>query len=93
MAIPLITGGLLLLIFIIRGQFDFVASACLIFYGLSLIAASQFTFTDVKWLGCGEIVLGLLAAAFPGYGLIFWVFGFGLLHILYGTIMHFKYNQ
>jgi len=93
MAIPLVTGGLLLLIFIIRGQFDFVASACLIFYGLSLIAASQFTFTDVKWLGCGEIVLGLLAAAFPGYGLIFWVFGFGLLHILYGTIMHFKYNQ
>jgi len=64
-----------------------------LFYGLALVSASQFTFTDVKWLGFCEIILGLLAAVYPGLGLVFWAIGFGVLHILYGAIMHFKYNQ
>lgn len=93
LAIPLLTGGLFILILIYQGAFGMVASSSLIFYGLSLIAGSQFTFTDVKWLGLCEIGLGLLAAAFPGYGIIFWTIGFGFLHIIYGTIMHFKYKQ
>ena len=93
MAIPLITGGVFILILIYQGYYGVISSSCLLFYGLALVSASQFTFTDVKWLGLCEIVLGLLAAAFPGYGFVFWVIGFGLLHILYGSIMHFKYNQ
>ncbi|MBC8054846.1 MAG: hypothetical protein H7Y13_17445 [Sphingobacteriaceae bacterium] len=93
MAFPLITGGIFILILICKGHYGIIASACLVFYGLSLVAGSQFTFTDVKWLGLCQIILGLLAALFPGYGIIFWVIGFGLLHILYGSIMHFKYNQ
>ena len=93
MAIPLITGGLLILIIIFRGYYHIIASSCLLFYGLALVSASQFTFTDVKWLGFCEIILGLLAALFPGFGIVFWAIGFGILHILYGAIMHFKYNQ
>jgi hypothetical protein len=93
MAIPLITGGLFILILIFRGYYGVISSSCLIFYGLALVAGSQFTFTDVKWLGFCEIVLGLLAALLPGYGIVFWIIGFGILHILYGSIMHFKYNQ
>lgn len=93
LAIPLLTGGLFILILIYQGAFGMVASSSLIFYGLSLIAGSQFTFTDVKWLGLCEIGLGLMAAAFPGYGIVFWTIGFGFLHIIYGTIMHFKYKQ
>ena len=93
LAIPLVTGGLFILILIFRGYFGIISSACLIFYGLALVAGSQYTFTDVKWLGFCEIILGLLAALLPGFGLVFWVIGFGILHILYGSIMHFKYNQ
>ncbi len=93
MAIPLITGGLLILILLLRGSYDIIAPACLIFYGLALVAGSHYTFTDVKWLGICEILLGLLTAILPGYGLIFWTIGFSLLHILYGTIMHFKYDR
>lgn len=92
-AIPLFTGGLLILILIYRGSYGIIAPACLIFYGLGLIAGSQFTYTDVKSLGLFEIILGLLAALLPGYGIIFWATGFGLLHIVYGTIMHFKYDR
>ncbi|MFD1631778.1 hypothetical protein [Pseudopedobacter beijingensis] len=93
LAIPLITGGLFILILLYRGNYSIIASACLLFYGLALIAGSHYTFTDVKWLGICEIALGLLSTLFPGYGIIFWTIGFGILHIVYGSVMHFKYNK
>jgi hypothetical protein len=91
--IPLFTGGLFVIILLGHGYFGIISSACLIFYGLALVAASAHTFSDVKWLGVFEILLGLLALLRPGYGLYIWAFGFGVLHILYGTIMHFKYDR
>jgi len=93
MAIPLVSGGLFTFILIFHGHYGIVASSTLIFYGLALIAASHYTYSDVKGLGIMEILLGLLAAWVPGYGLIFWSVGFGLLHIIYGTVMHFKYDS
>ena len=93
MAIPLVTGGILVLIFLLRGYFGIIAPATLIFYGLALVAGSYYTFTDVKWLGIYEIVLGLLAACLPGFGIVFWTIGFGVLHIIYGSIMHFRYDR
>ncbi|SDM26823.1 hypothetical protein SAMN05421813_108163 [Daejeonella rubra] len=93
MAIPLFTGGLFIIILLLKAEYNLIASACLIFYGLSLISASQYTFSDVKWLGFCQITLGLLAALIPEYGLILWALGFGVLHIIYGTFMHFKYNR
>lgn len=92
MIVPLVTGGLLALLFVAKGFFGLVASTLLIFYGLSLNAASIYTFKEVRWLGILEIALGLLALLFPGYGLWFWVAGFGLLHIIYGFIVHKKYE-
>jgi hypothetical protein len=93
MAVPLVTGAFLILIFLYRGYFGIVAPASLIFYGLALMAAGNFTFTDVKVLGISEIILGLIAACFPGYGLLFWAVGFGLLHIVYGLVMYLKYDR
>ena len=93
MAIPLVSGGLFTLILIYHGHYGIVAPATLIFYGLSLVGGSHYTYSDVKGLGIMEILLGLLAALIPGYGLIFWAIGFGLLHIIYGTVMHFKYDS
>ena len=92
-AIPLVTGGIFSLIMLARGYYVVIAPCTLIFYGLAMVAASKYTFGDVKWLGIFDISLGLLAAVFPGYGLFFWALGFGVLHILYGTIMHFKYDR
>ena len=93
LAVPLLTGGLLLLVLIYHGNYQFIAPICLIFYGLALVSGSQFTYSDVKYLGYLEIVLGLLCALMPGNGLVFWAIGFGVLHILYGSIMHLKYKQ
>ena len=93
MATPLITGGILILILIVRGHYGIAAPMSLIFYGLSLISASSYTFSMVKYLGLCEIILGLIAACLPGFGLLFWAIGFGVLHIIYGSLMYFKYDR
>lgn len=92
-ALPLLTGGCFVLLLFIQGHFGIIAPGCLIFYGLALVAASQYTYGDVRWLGLSEIALGLLATVLPGYGLYFWALGFGVLHILYGSVMYFKYDR
>ncbi len=91
--IPLITGGLFILAMLRYNEWRFVAPACLIFYGLSLINGSKYTLTDIRYLGFMEIILGLINTQFTGWGLYFWAAGFGLLHIIYGVIMWLKYEK
>jgi hypothetical protein len=85
--IPLVTGGIYILIKLNSQHYGLTASLMLIFYGLALVNASKYTIGNVKYLGYVEIISGLLCAAFPGYGFWFWIFGFGVMHILYGSIM------
>ena len=91
--IPLITGGLFCLVLLYHGLVGLVAPATLLFYGLALINASKYTLNDIRYLGICEIVLGLTASLFIGYGLFFWAAGFGVLHIIYGAMMYFKYER
>ncbi|WP_206082156.1 hypothetical protein [Maribellus sediminis] len=92
LAIPLVTGGLLIIIFIRNDIVEIIAPGCLIFYGLALINAAKFTRQEIFWLGILEVSLGLLAALFSSLGLIFWALGFGVLHIIYGIVMYFRYE-
>ncbi len=91
--IPLFTGGLFCLILIYHELLAFVAPATLIFYGLALVNASKYTLDDIRSLGIVQIAIGLLATVYPDYGLLFWAFGFGLLHIVYGVAMYNKYEK
>lgn len=91
--IPLIAGGLFSLILVYQGIFVLIVPTMLLFYGMALINASKFTLHDIKYLGLIEIILGLFSALFLGYGLLFWTLGFGVLHIVYGSIMYFKYEK
>jgi hypothetical protein len=93
LAIPLVAGGIFILIMLFTGHFGLAAPASLIFYGLALIQASSNTFDEIRYLGFSEIILGLISAAIPGYGLAFWALGFGVLHIVYGAIMYNKYDK
>ncbi|MDX2001544.1 MAG: hypothetical protein SFW35_03880 [Chitinophagales bacterium] len=93
LAIPLVAGGLLCLIMLYHGTIGYVPPMTLLFYGMALINASKYTLNDIRYLGLLEILLGLLSAVFLGYGFYFWVLGFGILHIVYGTVMYFKYER
>jgi hypothetical protein len=91
--IPLIAGGLFCLVLLYHTQIYLIAPVTLIFYGLGLVNASKYTMNDIRYLGICEIILGLFATLFVGYGLFFWAFGFGILHIIYGSSMYWKYER
>lgn len=91
--IPLVTGGIYILIQLKHQHYGLSAALMLIFYGLALVNASKYTLGTVKYLGYLQIVLGLICAAFPGYGFYFWVLGFGILHIIYGSAMYANENK
>jgi hypothetical protein len=91
--IPLVSGGLFLLAMYQYNEWRFIAPACLVFYGLALLNASKYTLSDVRYLGISQIVLGLISTQFPESGLYFWAAGFGILHIIYGFVMWWKYER
>lgn len=93
LAIPLVTGGLLILIFIFRGVYEIAAPGCLVFYGLALINAAKFTRQEIFYMGIIQVSLGILAALFPAFGLLFWALGFGVIHIIYGAVMYNRYER
>lgn len=93
LAIPLAVGGLLIGALLLHGMADLVASVTLIFYGLALINAAKYTIHDVFYLGLCQVGLGLWTAYWPGHGLMLWAFGFGVLHIVYGVMMYYKYER
>jgi hypothetical protein len=93
MAVPLLTGGILILLFISKGFIGFVAPFSLLFYGLALFNISKFTFDEVKILGLIEILLGLISVYKVSLGLLFWAIGFGVVHIVYGIYVYFKYER
>ena len=86
--IPLVTGGIYILIKLSSQHYGLTASLMLIFYGLALVNASKYTIGNVKYLGYLEIALGLICASIPGYGFWFWTLGFGILHIIYGSLIY-----
>jgi hypothetical protein len=93
LTIPLMTGGIFCSIMLYHRLIYMIAPATLVFYGLSLLNASKYTLPEIQWLGLCEVVLGLIACIFVGYGLIFWVIGFSFLHIIYGIVMYYRYES
>jgi hypothetical protein len=93
MMLPLTAGALFIIAMLRYDDWAYVAPASLIFYGLALVNASKYTFTDVKYLGYGQVILGLINMFYIGRGLYFWAVGFGVLHIVYGAIMWWKYER
>ncbi len=93
LSIPLFSGGLFCGVLYSYGFIGLIAPASLIFYGLALVNGSNFTLRDIRNLGLTEIVVGFIAAFNTGLGLLFWAIGFGLLHILYGIVMYYKYDR
>ena len=91
--IPVLVGGIFLYRMLYFGTFGLVAPVCLIFYGLGLINASKYTLSEIRYLGYAQLVLGVINLGFIGMGLFFWAAGFGLMHIIYGAYMWWKYDR
>jgi hypothetical protein len=92
-AIPMVAGGIFLFALMQNKIYGFIAPGCLIFYGLALLNASKYTLYEIRYLSMSEILLGIINLWFIGYGIYFWALGFGVLHIIYGTVMWWKYER
>ncbi len=90
--VPLVTGGLFAVILITKGAIGLVSPVTLLFYGLALVSASRYSYETLRNLGFMFIILGLINSFYIGYGLYFWMLGFGVCHILYGAYMYLKYD-
>ena len=93
MAIPLIAGALLVIILIVKGMLGLIAPFTLIFYGLALYNAGNITYKEVKSLGLIDIGLGLIGSYYWEYGFLLWILGFGIVHIIYGIYIHYRYER
>ena len=93
LAVPLAAGGAFCGILMMHGMYGLLAAAMLVFYGLALLNAGNFTFGEIRYLGIIEILLGLTAGLRPALSLVLWAGGFGLLHIVYGILLYTKYEK
>ena len=93
LAVPLFTGGFLLLGLAWTGYHSLLLPTSLLFYGITLYQAGPVTYTALRILGLLNIALGFLALLLPDSAMLFWAAGFGLLHIVYGLFIHFRYEK
>ena len=91
--IPMIAGAIYLFALMQNQAYGLIAPGCLIFYGLAVLNASKYTLPETRYLGYGEILLGIINLWFIGDGIYFWALGFGVFHIIYGTAMWWKYER
>jgi len=91
--IPLVTGGIFAFLLLRNESYGLIAPITLIFYGLACVNASKYTLRDIRYLGITVVILGLITTEYSGYALEFWALGFGVCHIIYGSIMYFKYDR
>ncbi|RZK49734.1 MAG: hypothetical protein EOO99_05125 [Pedobacter sp.] len=90
MLVPLVAGGCFALLSLHYQLFGLMAPITLIFYGIALVNASLFTYPAIRFLGYVQIILGLVATWQIQLGILCWVIGFGLFHIIIGIYLQLR---
>lgn len=93
LAIPLGAGGLFCIALLQHGTYSLLPGTMLTFYGLALISGSKYALKEIRYLGFTELALGCIAIVLPAGGLTIWLLGFGVMHILYGVLMYYRYER
>jgi hypothetical protein len=93
LALPLVTGGVWSIAMALHGIPQLIPASTLVFYGLALIHAGVYAVPEIRWLGGLQALTGMIAAFWPGGGILLWGAGFGVLHIVYGVLMVKRYGR
>jgi hypothetical protein len=91
--LPVALGGFFCFALLHESAFELIPAAMLLFYGIGLVQSAQFTLGEIKNLGFTQLVLGLIAAFFPDFGLLCWALGFGVFHLIYGGLMYYRHER
>ena len=89
----MLTDGAFSISLLLHGYYDILSSVMLLFYGLTLVNVSKFTYANIAWLGYAFICLGVIDSFWEGHALLFWTIGFGGFHILYGILFYLHYER
>lgn len=92
-ALPLMVGGALCILLVMKSHYGLTSSLMLVFYGLALYNASSYTYSNSKYLGYSNMALGLMDCATGDHAILFWALGFGVCHIVYGIFFYFKHER
>ena len=91
--LPLGVGALFCIALLTQGHYGLTSSVMLLFYGLALVNCQHYTYPSLRFLGYGEILLGIIDCCSIHHALLFWFLGFGILHILFGILYSLKYDR
>ena len=91
--LPMIVGGVVILKLIAVENYALIVPCALIFYGLALVNGSKYTLGEVRYIGYIEIILGIINLWYPREWLLLWIIGFGVMHIVYGILMWWRYER
>lgn len=90
---PIAAGFVLTLVYLRLGHFDLMPGTWLILYGAAIVTGGAFSVKLVPVMGFCFMVLGALAFAAPPAWLdLMMTAGFGVVHIVFGTIIARRYG-
>jgi len=93
LSIPLIVGLIFVIKLVASANYPLIVPSLLLFYGIALVNIRGLTNGDIGYLGYAFIVLGIVNLWLEGWGILFFGFGFGVLHIIYGTVTFIIYER
>lgn len=84
---PVLAGGVLTYALAQAGAHGVLPATWLLLYGTAVIAGGAYSVAAVPVMGAGFIVLGVVAAAVPGWGDVLLALGFGGLEVGFGYLI------
>lgn len=93
LALPLLAGGVFVLVLGTYGWYELICPSMLVFFGLALVNAGKYSFSETLMFGMVELALGLVAALWVEGALVLWGVGFGVVTAGYGVIMYLQYER
>lgn len=91
--LPVTLGGFFCFSLLHESAFELIPAAMLLFYGIGLVQSAQFTLGEIRNLGFSVVTLGLIASFHPEVGLLCWALGFGVFHLIYGSMMYYRHER
>jgi hypothetical protein len=93
LAPPLVAGALLTIVLFQAGLIQLLPGVWMLLFGVGVVTAGAFSVRIVPVMGCAFMLLGAVALFLPlGWGNVLMAAGFGGLHLVFGSVIAWRYG-
>jgi hypothetical protein len=93
LAPPLVAGALLTIVLFQAGLIQLLPGVWMLLFGVGVVTAGAFSVRIVPVMGCAFMLLGAVALFLPlGWGNALMAAGFGGLHLVFGSVIAWRYG-